>query len=382
MYAKQAAIDNDKYRVVDLRSDTLSVPTEEMRRAMFEAEVGDDVYGEDPTVKELERKAAEMFGKEAALFVPSGTMGNLLAIMVHCSRRGSEAITGNMNHTFLYEQGGAAQIAGVSLNLLSNKPDGTFCLEQLKYNIRGFDVHEPKTALVLIENTHNMCGGKVLPMEWLKELSEICKENGLKIHMDGARVFCAAEFLGVPVSTVVKDVDSVCFCLSKNLSCPIGSILLGKKDFITEAHRLRKVLGGGMRQVGVIAAAGIVALDQVVPKLKYDHLRAKKIAQAIYDLKSPNFCVDIDTVQTNIFMIQLKNKKVQSNHLADRLKIVTDQEIKDGIVDENGKGIVVKPSSRDWSFIRLVLYLQIDDVLVDLAIRKIVYVLKEFDQQL
>lgn len=154
--------------------------------------------------------------------------------MVHCNRRGSEAVTGHLAHTFLYEQGGAAQLAGVSLNLIHNNVDGTFCLKELRGKIRGFDVHEPKTALVLVENTHNMCGGKVLPMKWLEELSAICKENGLKLHMDGARVFNAAEYLGVPVANVVKDVDSVCFCLSKNLSCPIGSILLGTKEFVKE----------------------------------------------------------------------------------------------------------------------------------------------------
>lgn len=154
--------------------------------------------------------------------------------MVHCNKRGSEAITGTMAHTFLYEQGGAAQLAGVSLNLVQNKPDGTFCLNEVRNKIRGFDEHEPRTSLILIENTHNICGGKVLPMKWIEELSGICKENGLKLHMDGARVFNAATYLNVPVSTIVKDVDSVCFCLSKNLSCPIGSILLGTKEFIKE----------------------------------------------------------------------------------------------------------------------------------------------------
>uniref|UniRef100_A0A182TBA9 Aromatic amino acid beta-eliminating lyase/threonine aldolase domain-containing protein n=1 Tax=Anopheles maculatus TaxID=74869 RepID=A0A182TBA9_9DIPT len=176
--------------------------------------------------------------------------------MVHCSRRGTEAIVGDIAHGFLYEQGGAAQIAGVLLNTIKNNPDGTFCLNELVHKFRGFDIHEPNTVLVMVENTHNMCGGKVLPLDWLERLATICREKGAKVHMDGARVFNAAAHLNLPVSRIVRDVDSVCFCLSKGLACPVGSILLGTKEFIKEAHRLRKALGGGMRQVGFLAAAG------------------------------------------------------------------------------------------------------------------------------
>nr|XP_019561917.2 LOW QUALITY PROTEIN: probable low-specificity L-threonine aldolase 2 [Aedes albopictus] len=369
-------------RVVDFRSDTVSVPTASMRKAMYEAEVGDDVYGEDPTVNELERRAAALFGKEAALFVPSGTMGNLLAVMVHCNRRGAEAIVGDMAHVFLYEQGGSAQLAGVLLNNIKNKPDGTFCLEELQNKFRGFDVHEPNTELVLIENTHNMCGGKVLPLQWMEDLSKICKEKSIKLHMDGARVFNAAEHLKVPVSRVVRDVDSVCFCLSKSLAVPVGSMLVGSKEFIKQAHRLRKALGGGMRQVGFLAAAALVALDEVVPKLALDHDRTARIAKAIHAMNSPLFTVDLKNLHSNILMVQILTPKISRCDFAQRLKEVQAEEIKGGLIDGSGKGISVKLSARDWAFARIVIYTNLTDEDVDLAIRKIKYVIEEYQTTL
>lgn len=232
MYATNKINSVDNKTVIDLRSDTVSKPDEGMKQAMFDAVLGDDVYGEDPTANELERKSAELFGKEAALFVPTGTMANLLAVMVHCNNRGSEAIVGHLAHVFLYEQGGAAYLAGVLLNVIENNPDGTFSLEGVKSRIRGWDFHEPRTSLVLVENTHNICGGKVLPLDWLEELSTICKDNSMKLHMDGARIFNASASSGVPVSRIVRDVDSVCFCMSKGLSCPVGSVLIGTTEFI------------------------------------------------------------------------------------------------------------------------------------------------------
>ncbi|XP_019564028.2 uncharacterized protein LOC109432163 [Aedes albopictus] len=369
-------------RVVDFRSDTVSVPTASMRKAMYEAEVGDDVYGEDPTVNELERRAAALFGKKAALFVPSGTMGNLLAVMVHCNRRGAEAIVGDMAHVFLYEQGGSAQLAGVLLNNIKNKSDGTFCLDELQNKFRGFDVHEPNTELVLIENTHNMCGGKVLPLQWMEDLSKICKEKSIKLHMDGARVFNAAEHLKVPVSRVVRDVDSVCFCLSKSLACPVGSMLVGSKEFIKQAHRLRKALGGGMRQVGFLAAAALVALDEVVPKLALDHDRTARIANAIHAMNSPLFTVDLKNLHSNILMVQILTPKIKSSDFAQRLKEVQAEEIKGGLIDGSGKGISVKLSARDWAFARIVIYTNLTDEDVDLAIRKIKYVIEEYQTTL
>ncbi|XP_039449652.1 uncharacterized protein LOC120428668 [Culex pipiens pallens] len=385
MYSNGAASGDDSsssHRIVDFRSDTISVPTPSMRKAIYEATVGDDVYGEDPTVIELERRSAELFGKEAALFVPTGTMANLLAVMVHCGRRGSEAIVGDAAHVFLYEQGGAAQLAGVLLHTIKNKPDGTFCLKELPNMFRGFDVHEPITNLVLVENTHNMCGGKVLPLQWLEDLAQICKRNSAKVHMDGARVFNAAEYLGVPVSRVVRDVDSVCFCLSKGLACPVGSILLGTKDFIKQAHRLRKALGGGMRQVGFLAAAGLCALDEIVPKLKDDHRRTRAVAEAIAALESPIFKVDLKNLHTNILMVNIASDRLKSDQFSGRLAQVKQQELDDGLVDGAGKGISVKVSARDWSFSRIVVYTNITDEEVELAIRKIKYVIEEYQREL
>lgn len=326
--------------IIDLRSDTVSQPTEAMRSAMANAIVGDDVYGEDPTVNALEAKCADMFEKEAAIFVPSGTMGNLISIMVHCSRRGEEAILGDLSHVFLYEQGGAASIAGVLLNPIHNRGDGTYSLEELDQKIRGFDFHEPKTRLAIIECTHNMCGGKVPPLQWIDQFVGICNKHNVAMHMDGARVFHAATFLKVPVSRICRDFHSVTFCLSKSLCAPVGSIILGSKQFIQEARRVRKSLGGGMRQAGILAAAGIVALDDIVPKLQEDHIHLSKIAQSIAELANPFVNVDIEKIQTNILIFRLTDTtKYPSEYLVKRLAEIHDDELRNGIVDANGNGM-------------------------------------------
>lgn len=200
-------------------------------------------------------------------------------VMVHCNNRGTEAICGDMQHTFLYEQGGAAYLAGIQQNPIKNYPDGTFNLSEVKRKIRGFDFHEPRTKLVVVENTHNMCGGKVLPLSFLQELQEIAKENKLAVHMDGARVFNAAAHLNIPVADIVKYVDSASVCLSKGLGCPIGSVLVGTEDFILEARRLRKALGGGMRQIGILGAAAFVSLKTIVPILSKDHVNTRRVAK-------------------------------------------------------------------------------------------------------
>lgn len=364
--------------VVDLRSDTLSHPTAEMRKAMYDAEVGDDVFVEDPTVIELERKCAELFGKEAGLFVPSGTMGNLIAIMVHCHRRGVEAIVGHLSHVYLFEQGGASQLAGVQISPIQNNVDGTFDLIEFQDQFRGGDLHEVTTTMAVVENTHNMCGGKVIPLEWLDEFTSICRQNNIIAHMDGARVFNAATHLGVPVSRIVRDFDSVSICLSKGLCAPVGSILIGTKAFITAARRTRKALGGGMRQVGVLAAAGIVALDTIVPRLGDDHCRLKRIASAVHNLNSPWVQLELDTVNTNIcIMTMVDSKLYPADWLQKRLLTVEDGEVADGIVDNDGRPIILKISSRNKNFARIVMYNDIDDEQVDLAIKKIVYCIKK-----
>ncbi|XP_055381134.1 uncharacterized protein LOC129611806 [Condylostylus longicornis] len=370
----------NEFYVVDLRSDTISRPTLKMRQAMAQAIVGDDVYGEDPTVNELEKISAEIFQKEAALFVPSGTMANLLSVMVHCSRRGTEAIVGDLSHAFLYEQGGASHIAGVHIRTIKNEKNGTFSLEEFKQKIRSYDQHEPITALVIVENTHNMCGGKVIPLEWIEELSKICKENQIIMHMDGARIFNAIEALKVTPDKIAKHFSSLCFCLSKGLSAPVGSILVGSESFIKEARRLRKALGGGMRQVGILAAAGLVALKEIVPQLSEHHRRTYKLAKAIDNLKSSNIQVDLATVQTNILLIHITNKRILASDLAKRLVEVSNKEKTAGVCDDNGRGIIVKVSSRDWEFARAVIYHDISDTDIDLSIKKFNYVIQEFDE--
>ncbi|KAH8347053.1 hypothetical protein KR059_004559 [Drosophila kikkawai] len=369
--------------VVDLRSDTVSQPTAQMRARMASAEVGDDVYGEDPTVNELEARTAAIFGKEAGLFVPSGTMGNLLAIMVHCHRRGTEALVGDLSHIFLYEQGGASHLAGVQLATLKNEQDGTFSLQELRRRIRHDDYHEPITSLVVVENTHNICGGKVVPLTFLDELAALVRQPDvgtgsarIALHMDGARVFNAAASLGVGVERICRDFDSVSICLSKSLSAPVGSVLVGGKDFIAEARRLRKALGGGMRQVGILAAAGLVALEEVVPLLGKDHERTKKIAKG-----NPNVTVDLDTVQSNILLVEITQPNLTASEFSTRLGTVEPEELEAGLTDAHGSGIVVKASARDWAFARLVLYHQVDDQQVELAIRKLEYVIGQYDKR-
>ena len=266
---------------IDLRSDTVTKPTPEMRAAMAAAEVGDDVFQEDPTINRLQEMAAERMGKEAGLFVPSGTMGNLAAVLAHCGR-GDEVILGNLGHTFLFEGGGIAALGGVHSYVLPTQPDGTLALEDIRAAIRNpDDPHFPITRLITLENTHNRCGGVPLPAEYMDQVRQLANETGLKIHLDGARIFNAAAALGVPAARLVAAADSVTFCLSKALCAPVGSVLCGSKDFIARARRIRKQLGGGMRQAGVLAAAGIVALETMVDRLVEDHCRAARLAERL-----------------------------------------------------------------------------------------------------
>jgi threonine aldolase len=261
---------------IDLRSDTVTKPTPEMREAMAEAEVGDDVYGDDPTVNKLQEKAAEMLGMEAALFVPSGTMGNLLALLVHCSR-GEEVICGDKSHIYVNEAGGMAALGGIYPHPIQNQKDGTLRLDDILASIQPDDQHRTITRLICLENTQNVCGGVPLTVEYTNEVGKLAKEHGLKLHIDGARLFNAAAALGVDAKELVASADSVMFCLSKGLVAPIGSMLVGTKEFIAKAFRLRKMLGGGMRQVGVVAATGLISLEKMTKRLEQDHARAKSL---------------------------------------------------------------------------------------------------------
>ncbi len=287
---------------IDLRSDTVTQPTEAMRQAMVSAPVGDDVFGEDPTVNMLQEMAAERMGKEAGLFVPSGTMGNLAGVLAHCGR-GDEVILGNKAHTFLYEAGGISALGGVHSCQLPNQEDGTILLDDIRAAIRAKDAHQPTSRLVCLENTHNRCGGVALTAEYTRQVGDLAHEKGLFLHLDGARIFNAAVAQGVSAKELAEPADSVTFCLSKGLSAPVGSVLCGTGEYIRRAHRIRKQLGGGMRQAGILAAAGIVALDTMVERLAEDHRRAKYLAQGLSFL--PWLVMDPGTPQTNMIFMSL-----------------------------------------------------------------------------
>lgn len=335
--------------LIDLRSDTVTQPTSEMRRAMAEAEVGDDVFGEDPTINRLEALAAERMGKEAALFVPSGTMANLAAVLTHC-QRGDEMILGDLSHTFLYEAGGAAALGGVHPRPLITAPDGTLDPQAIEDAIRPDDVHFPTTRLICLENTHNRCGGAVLGVEYLERVGELARRRGLRLHIDGARIFNAAAALGVPASVLAAPADSIAFCLSKALCAPVGSLLCGEQAFIGGARRIRKQLGGGMRQAGILAAAGIIALETMPDRLADDHRRARRLARGLATLPG----VDVETPEpaTNMVYFRLLPSAAQdAAGLRDRLRV------EQVLIHEVGPRRV-----------RLVLHCWIDDAAVETAL--------------
>lgn len=298
---------------IDLRSDTVTHPSPNMREAMYHAEVGDDVYGEDPTVNRLEELAAEMLGKEAGLFVASGTMGNAVAMLTHC-RRGDEIIMGDRSHTFLYEVGGPARLNGSATRTVPTLADGTLDRERLGRAFQGDDIHEARTGLLCLENTHNMCGGRVLAPNTLRELATPARARNLPVHMDGARVFNAAVALGIPVSALAAEVDSVQFCLSKGLSAPVGSMVVGSRAFVDEGRRVRKLLGGGMRQAGIIAAAGVVALTEMVERLAEDHTNAKRLASGLAQI--PHIAIEPETVETNILFFGVRDADGNATEVA------------------------------------------------------------------
>jgi threonine aldolase len=303
-------------KTIDLRSDTVTLPTQTMREAIFHAELGDEVFGEDPTTNRLEKMAAERIGKEAALMVASGTMGNLVSVLTHC-RRGEEIILGDQSHTFLYEAGGISAVGGIHPHTIVNQPDGTMRLEDIEAAIRGNNVHFPRSRLICLENTHNRCYGSALTPGYTESVAKLAAERGLSVHLDGARVFNAAIALGVDVKELTCHADSVSFCLSKGLSSPIGSLICGSSDFIAEARRNRKVLGGGMRQSGIIAAAGITALEQMVDRLAEDHDNAKRLAEGISRIKG--LLIELNRVQTNIVYFDMAEEKFDAGRLVTQL---------------------------------------------------------------
>lgn len=304
-------------KVIDLRSDTVTLPTPAMRRAVADAELGDDVFGEDPTVNSLEEMAAQRVGAEAALFVPSGTMGNLVCTLTHC-RRGDEVILGDRAHMFLYEAGGMSALGGIQPHTVPNQPDGTIKLQDIAAAIRDNNVHFPRTRLICLENTHNRCYGAPLTPEYTAQVARLAKQNNLLLHLDAARIFNAAVALAVDVKQLTHDVDSLSFCFSKGLSAPVGSIVCGSRRFIAEARRTRKMLGGGMRQAGILAAAGIVALEQMTDRLAEDHTNARKLAEGIANIKG--LSIEPARVQTNIVYFDVDADKLTAQQLVSKLR--------------------------------------------------------------
>ena len=303
-------------KTIDLRSDTVTLPTQAMREAIYHAELGDDVFGEDPTTNRLEKIAAERMGKEAALMVASGTMGNLVCVLTHC-RRGEEVILGDQSHTFLYEAGGMSAVGGIHPHTIVNQPDGTIRLEDIEAAIRGNNVHFPRSRLICLENTHNRCYGSALTPQYMESVAKSAGERDLRVHLDGARIFNAAVALGVDVTELTCHVDSVSFCLSKGLSSPVGSLVCGSSQFIAEARRNRKVLGGGMRQSGIIAAAGIAALEQMVDRLAEDHENAKCLAEGI--ARIPGLSIELNRIQTNIVYFDMADDQFTAETLVKQL---------------------------------------------------------------
>jgi threonine aldolase len=302
--------------VVDLRSDTVTRPTPEMRQAMAEAEVGDDVYREDPTVARLEELAAAILGKEAALFVPSGTMGNQIAVKVH-TEPGDEVICEDRSHIYNFEMGMMAGFSGCQARPIPAE-DGHLSWDQIREKLRPGIYYYCRNSLIALENTHNMAGGTVCPPEAAREICDRAHERGLRVHLDGARIFNAATFLGVPAREIAAPFDSVMFCLSKGLGAPVGSLVAGSRRFIDEALRVRKMLGGGMRQAGVLAAAGIIALEKHRARLTEDHSNARFLAEALGGI--PGIRIDPAKVQTNIFMFDVSETGLSSGEFSKRLK--------------------------------------------------------------
>ncbi|MCB2148537.1 MAG: low-specificity L-threonine aldolase [Deltaproteobacteria bacterium] len=321
-----------------------------MRKAMAEAEVGDDVFKEDPTVNRLEEMAALRVGKPAALLVGSGTMGNLVSQLAHCGR-GDETILGDQSHVFFYEQGGASALGGIHPRTLPNDMDGTIAIEKIEAAIRPDDIHFPRSRLVILENTHNRCGGTPLTPAYMAAVDRLVKQHGLKLHIDGARLFNAAVALGVDVAQLAAPADSLTFCLSKGLAAPVGSVVCGDEAFIARARRVRKSVGGGMRQAGIIAAAGIVALTEMVDRLAEDHANARALALGLAEI--PGVRIDPDAIATNIVYFRVDKKGLDAPTMVAQL---------------GAHGVRVLPTAKDQMRAVLNYHVTADDVQRALAV--------------
>jgi threonine aldolase len=343
---------------IDLRSDTVTKPTEGMRRAIAAAEVGDDVFGEDPTALRLEERTASLLGKEAGLFVASGTMGNLVALLTHAGR-GDEIVLGDRSHTFLYEVGGCAGLGGIHPHVLPNRDDGTLDPSAVEAAIRdASDVHFPRTRVICLENTHNRCGGVALSVEYCDAVGALAKRHGLAVHLDGARLFNAALARGVEPARFARSADSVMICLSKGLGAPVGSVLCGDRAFIDEARRMRKAVGGGMRQVGVLAAAGLYALEHHVDRLAEDHANAARLAAGIDELDGLSCEQAREGAWSNLVYFSVDGKTIgrpdlDARALAKRLK---------------AQGVLALPLGSDRARIRMVTHLDVSRSDVDAAL--------------
>ncbi|KAG0729922.1 putative low-specificity L-threonine aldolase 1 [Chionoecetes opilio] len=363
--------------IVDLRSDTVTQPCREMKSAMVSAALGDDAFTEDPTVKTLEVKVATLLEKEAALFVPSGTMANLVCVMAHCWHRGSEVIVGDKSHINISAKGGMAQIGGIHHHTIKNKPDGTFSLDEVQSIVRNNNDNWSSQFLVCVENTHNMVGGKALPIHWMDELGSVCSQLDVLVHCDGARLMNAAVALGTNPARLVQSCDSVSLCLNKGLGTPMGSVIAGGKDFISRATKIRKILGGGLHQAGFVAAAGMWALDHQVPKLSADHAHARAIAQCVHEEHSSAITVDLKSVQTNIALLHCDNIRVDAKKLCQRLASVTDTES-----DELEEQVVVMMMPVTDTSVRFMTHCDVRKDDVKAVIKKLRYVIQEYDNMM
>ncbi|XP_064890339.1 uncharacterized protein LOC106145842 [Columba livia] len=366
-------------RTVDLRSDTVTRPCAGMRRAMACAIVGDDDYGEDPTVNELQRLAAGILGMEEALFVPTATMANLIAVMCHCQRRGGQLLLGRAAHLHVYEHGGAAQVAGVHSQVLPDLPDGTFDLEQLELLIReahGSRYH-PRPELICLENTHSTAGGRVLPLPYLQQVRGLADRYGLQVHMDGARLMNAAVAQGVKPAQITQYCDSVSLCFSKGLGAPAGAVLAGRRGFVAEAWRARKLLGGGLRQAGVLAAAARVGLQQADETLRRDHDNARRFAEGIWELNSPLCSISLAAVETNIVMMNTGGGWLSPPELCEHLRAVSEEE-----VAETGQAVSVLVFPWSAHTVRATWHRDVSAHDTELAKNKLAFVARKWQEKL